>query len=84
MKRLLLFSLLLFPISVFAEGGLPGSSAHGEHPKFVALLDGEPPHQVLVKFSPSMTSRVGERWADLLVAGFESKNIVWYENRIRK
>jgi hypothetical protein len=50
------------------EGGLPGSSAHGEHPKFVALLDGEPPHQVLVKFSPSMTSRVGERWADLLVA----------------
>jgi DNA-binding transcriptional ArsR family regulator len=50
------------------EGGLPGSSAHGEHPKFAALLDGSPPHHVLVKFSPSMSTRVGERWADLLVA----------------
>jgi hypothetical protein len=50
------------------EGGLPGSSAHGEHPKFVALLAGPAPRQVLVKFSPSMRTRVGERWADLLVA----------------
>lgn len=50
------------------EGGLPGSSAHGEHPKFVALLDGSPPRQVLVKFSPSTRTQVGERWADLLVA----------------
>jgi HipA-like C-terminal domain len=50
------------------DGGLPGSSAHGEHPKFVALLDGSPPRQVLVKFSPSMRTRVGQRWADLLVA----------------
>jgi DNA-binding transcriptional ArsR family regulator len=50
------------------EGGLPGSSAHGEHPKFVTLLNGDPVRQVLVKFSPSMRTRVGERWADLLVA----------------
>jgi DNA-binding transcriptional ArsR family regulator len=50
------------------EGGLPGSSAHGEHPKFVALLEGSPARQVLVKFSPSTRTRVGERWADLLVA----------------
>jgi DNA-binding transcriptional ArsR family regulator len=50
------------------EGGLPGSSAHGEHPKFVALLDGSPPRHVLVKFSPSTRTRVGTRWADLLVA----------------
>jgi hypothetical protein len=50
------------------EGGLPGSSAHGEHPKFVALLEGSPPRHVLVKFSPSTRTRVGERWADLLVA----------------
>jgi hypothetical protein len=50
------------------EGGLPGSSAHGEHPKFVALLEGPPARQVLVKFSPSTRTRVGERWADLLVA----------------
>src|SRR6185295_19373558 len=27
------------------EGGLPGSSAHGEHPKFVALLEGPPARQ---------------------------------------
>ena len=50
------------------EGGLPGSSAHGEHPKFVALLEGPPVRHVLVKFSPSMGTRVGERWGDLLVA----------------
>jgi len=47
------------------EGGLPGSSAHGEHPKFVALLD-SPPRQVLVKFSPPVNTRVGQRWSDLL------------------
>lgn len=50
------------------EGGLPGSSAHGEHPKFGVLLDSSPPRHVLVKFSPSAGTRVGERWADLLVA----------------
>ena len=49
------------------EGGLPGSSAHGEHPKFVALLAGPPARHVLVKFSPSTRTRVGQRWADLLV-----------------
>ena len=49
------------------EGGLPGSSAHGEHPKFVALREGAPARQVLVKFSPSTRTAVGERWADLLV-----------------
>ena len=50
------------------EGGLPGSSAHGEHPKFVALLEGPPVRHVLVKFSPSARTRVGERWADLLIS----------------
>jgi hypothetical protein len=50
------------------EGGLPGSSAHGEHPKFVALLSGAPARQVLVKFSPSTRTRVGQRWADLLIS----------------
>ncbi len=50
------------------EGGLPGSSAHGEHPKFIALLEAEGPRQVLVKFSPPMTTRPGQRWSDLLVA----------------
>lgn len=51
------------------EGGLPGSSAHGEHPKFTLLLEerGQPRH-VLVKFSPSVTTAVGQRWSDLLIA----------------
>ena len=50
------------------EGGLPGSSAHGEHPKFAALLEAGTARQVLVKFSPSISTRVGQRWSDLLVA----------------
>jgi hypothetical protein len=50
------------------EGGLPGSSAHGEHPKFAAYLQTEAAHAVLVKFSPAVTTRVGRRWSDLLIA----------------
>jgi hypothetical protein len=51
------------------QGGLPGSSAHGEHPKFTALIDGPGgPHHVLVKFSPEINSAVGRRWSDLLIA----------------
>jgi serine/threonine protein kinase HipA of HipAB toxin-antitoxin module len=49
--------------------GLPGSSAHGEHPKFAVLVKtpiGE--RAVLVKFSPPRSSAVGQRWSDLLVA----------------
>jgi hypothetical protein len=50
-------------------GGLPGSSAHGEHPKFVtAIQDGGETHQVLVKFSPPRSTELGQRWSDLLVA----------------
>jgi hypothetical protein len=51
------------------EGGLPGSSAHGEHPKFTVLLKDESGtrHQ-LVKFSPPADTPVGQRWSDLLVA----------------
>lgn len=50
------------------EGGLPGSSAHGEHPKFVTLLEDREPRHVLVKFSPSVSTRVGQRWSDLLIS----------------
>ncbi|GFE88690.1 type II toxin-antitoxin system HipA family toxin YjjJ [Steroidobacter agaridevorans] len=51
------------------EGGLPGSSAHGEHPKFAAFVDdGRGPRHVLVKFSPPLTHPIGQRWSDLLVA----------------
>lgn len=51
------------------EGGLPGSSAHGEHPKFAVVLR-EKSHSrpVLVKFSPPRTTALGRRWSDLLVA----------------
>jgi hypothetical protein len=50
-------------------GGLPGSSAHGEHPKFTALLRRVDEYQhVLVKFSPPVSPAVGQRWSDLLVA----------------
>jgi hypothetical protein len=50
------------------EGGLPGSSAHGEHPKFLASVDtaGSIGH-VLVKFSPPIDTALGRRWADLLL-----------------
>ena len=50
-------------------GAPPGSSAHGEHPKFAIRLGvaGSLVH-VLVKFSPPRTSVIGARWADLLTA----------------
>jgi len=51
------------------ERGQPGSSAHGEHPKFTALIDrGDRSIQVIVKFSPPVDTPAGQRWADLLVA----------------
>jgi hypothetical protein len=50
-------------------GGLPGSAAHGEHPKFTTLLRrGNDYQHVLVKFSPFTGTAVGQRWSDLLVA----------------
>jgi DNA-binding transcriptional ArsR family regulator len=50
-------------------GAPPGSSAHGEHPKFSARVDvdGALVH-VLVKFSPPVDTPVGLRWADLLIS----------------
>lgn len=51
------------------EGGLPGSSAHGEHPKFTALVrDEHGARHVLVKFSPPLSNPIGQRWSDLLIA----------------
>ena len=51
------------------HGELPGSSTHGEQPKFAVLLkDADGPRHVLVKFSPFVSNAVGRRWADLLVA----------------
>lgn len=48
------------------QGGAPGSSAGGEHPKFL-LHDGE--RDVIVKFSPLLDgSPAATRWKDLLIA----------------
>lgn len=48
------------------QGGIPGSSAGGEHPKFL-LHDGK--RDVIVKFSPLLDgSPAATRWKDLLVA----------------
>lgn len=54
-------------------GRPPGSSAHGEHPKFTVTRsdDGQAPAghtPVIVKFSPPIGTPVGRRWADLLHA----------------
>jgi len=43
-----------------------GSSAGGEQPKFLALLDNG--QHVLVKFTPPRGTPFGDRWADLLQA----------------
>ena len=51
------------------SGEFIGSSAQGEHPKFTALIEDAPAlREVIVKFSPSMSTAVGRRWADLLIA----------------
>jgi hypothetical protein len=48
--------------------GIPGSSAAGEFPKFMAYRQAEPACvKVLVKFSGSDRSPGSQRWADLLV-----------------
>jgi HipA-like C-terminal domain len=51
------------------HGGVPGSSAQGDHPKFALTLveQGEVRH-TLVKFSPPVETEVGRRWSDLLIA----------------
>ncbi len=50
-------------------GSPPGSSAHGEHPKFtLCVTDAGTTTHVLVKFSPLRSTPAGQRWADLLHA----------------
>lgn len=52
-----------------AHGELPGSSAGGEQPKFMAYVDTAlGPAHVLVKFSETLDSPVSQRWRDLLLA----------------
>jgi hypothetical protein len=49
------------------QGGLRGSSAGGEQPKFCTVRQRDGAH-VIVKFSPAGESPVAQRWRDLLVA----------------
>ena len=59
------------------EGAQPGSSAHGEHPKFAVLLDEDAASRhVLVKFSPPVATDVGQRWSDLLVAECTAQQVL--------
>jgi HipA-like C-terminal domain len=51
------------------HGGVPGSFAQGENPKFaVALVEQGEVRHALVKFSPPVETEVGRRWSDLLIA----------------
>ncbi|GAA5124359.1 type II toxin-antitoxin system HipA family toxin YjjJ [Luteolibacter yonseiensis] len=63
--------------SGFAEV-MPGSSAGGEQPKFLATLrdDAGGFQPVLVKFSARMDEPVGRRWADLLVCEFHAHQVL--------
>lgn len=56
--------------NVAMAGEPTGSSAGGEQPKFAAAVRaaGGVPRQVLVKFSSSLATPAGRRWADLLAA----------------
>jgi hypothetical protein len=52
-----------------ARGEMPGSSAGGEQPKFIACaMTDEGPRQMIVKFSEGEANPVSERWGDLLLA----------------
>jgi hypothetical protein len=52
-----------------SSGGVPGSSAGGEQPKFTASVrNNDGLRQVIVKFSGQRSNPVASRWADLLVA----------------
>lgn len=77
-------------------GEAPTSSAGGEQPKFLAMINRKTQsYAVLVKFSEPINSIVGRRWADLLVAEHHAltvmrekkhlaaeTNLVFAENRI--
>lgn len=68
------------------QGGVAGSSAAGEHPKFLAryetLLNGDVPDNVevrnsIVKFSPRLDgSPAATRWKDLLVAEHVASDVL--------
>jgi hypothetical protein len=60
------------------QGGMPGSSAGGEQPKFPARVRdcGGAARAVLVKFSQPLDTPAGRRWADLLAAEARALDIL--------
>ena len=59
------------------DGQPSGSSAGGEQPKFTAIIEREGTVQnVLVKFSPPVSSEEGRRWADLLICEDNALRII--------
>lgn len=59
------------------DGQPVGSSAGGEQPKFTALVEWEGAvANVLVKFSPSLETAAGRRWADLLICEHHALGVV--------
>ena len=59
------------------DGDPAGSSAGGEQPKFTAIVQqNDGIKHVLVKFSSSVATVEGRRWADLLISEHHALNIV--------
>ncbi len=69
-------------LAQLAASSLPGSSAGGEHPKFLTTLQNEsgPQQPVLVKFSPPMGQPAGRRWADLLLCEYHALEVLAGQN----
>ncbi len=60
--------------AVEVSQNLPGSSAGGEQPKFLATLRDVGP--VIVKFTAPMEQETGRRWADLLACEFHAHEVL--------
>jgi hypothetical protein len=59
------------------DGQPAGSSAGGEQPKFTAIIERNGVAQnVLVKFSPPVSTEEGRRWADLLICEHHALGII--------
>lgn len=59
------------------DGQPAGSSAGGEQPKFTAMVERDGVIQnVLVKFSPPVSTEEGRRWADLLICEHHALQII--------
>ena len=64
--------------AVEVSQNLPGSSAGGEQPKFLATLrtDDGGFRPVIVKFTAPMEQETGRRWADLLACEFHAHEVL--------